>query len=276
MLDDVGHNRCMKNRTTDSNSLTTGLILAVAIVLMGNTMPSQLINEFADQHPAAAPSEPPEIQPIEPAILSRGTDDQPMVALTFDACSTWAASDYDDSVIEILKEQQAPATLFLGGLWMLRHPEETRTLHESPLFEIANHAHSHPDMTKLEKDEIDRELTFTQLAALHLTGEQPGYFRPPYVRKNDKLVERAARYGMLTVQYDLASGDADENLSPEAIADNVLDNIRPGSIVVLHMNNPDLPTAEALPLILEGLRELELEPATVSQLLEAGASPERL
>ncbi len=253
----------------------TGLVLSSVLAAgCASTMPQTLVDEFADAHPAAAPEEAPRVRRVAPAVLSRGATDQPLVALTFDACSTWVEADYDAQVIAVLREHEAPATLFLGGLWMLRFDALTRELHDDPLFEIANHAHAHPDMTELDTGKVDRELAFAQLAALSVTGEQPLYFRPPYVRKNAQLVERAAALGLLTVQYDLASGDADEALAAADIAAHVLDNVRPGSIVVLHMNNPDLPTAEALPDILAGLKERGLEPVTVSRLLEAGAVPD--
>ena len=242
-----------------------GFLLQGCALLPGEKMDAQLISAFSEQHPDAAPARAPRIRPLEPRVIEHGEREGNQVALTFDACSTWAEAKYDPRVIDILRETGTPATLFLGGLWMLRHDDVTRELADEPLFELANHAHSHPDMTTLDNDKIDRELAFTQLAALHVYGQQPRLFRPPYVRNNEQLTERAARLGLVTVQYDIASGDADRKLKPEAIARDVLSRIRAGSIVVLHMNNPDLPTAEALPMIIEGLREKGLEAVKVSR-----------
>lgn len=247
-------------------------LLLVGMSVAGADIPSALVEDFNESHPAAAVSgqDVPTPEPAPEQVLWRGDDAHNTVALTFDACSTWAEGDYDEAVIDLLREYEVPATLFLGGMWMLRHPQQTRELRDDPLFEIANHAHAHPDMTELDADEMDAQLVFAQLAAWSITGELPRFFRAPYVRKNDLLVERAARLGLLTVQYDVASGDADERLGADEIAAHVLEHVEPGSIVVLHMNNPELPTAEALPLIFEGLRERDLVPVTIGGMREAG------
>ncbi len=229
-------------------------------------MPEEVLNDFQKAHPGHAPESLPQIKKQEPEVLERVTKARAGVALTFDACSTWEASGYDPRVIELLRQTETPATLFLGGLWMLRHQEVTQELHKDPLFELGNHSYSHPDLTHNDPSDISRELGYTQLIAYELTGETPVYFRPPHVKKDDKVVEIAGKWGMVTVQYDIASGDADAEACPEEIADYVVGTARPGSIVVLHMNNPDLPTAKALPRIILGLQLRGLEPVTVCEL----------
>ncbi|WP_291318929.1 polysaccharide deacetylase family protein [Desulfonatronospira sp.] len=229
-------------------------------------MPQDVLAGFKKAHPDLTPKTPPAIEQKRPQVLERFQDSASEVALTFDACSTWQKTGYDPEVIEILKKTETPATLFLGGLWMLRYSQETEALHDNDLFELGNHSYSHPDLTRHDPSVIRQELGYTQLIARKLTGEMPKLFRPPYVKKNSDVVDTAGELGMLTVQYDIASGDADVEASPEKIADYVLDSVRPGSIVILHMNNPELPTAEALPRIITGLELRGLKPVTVSQL----------
>jgi len=53
---------------------------------------------------------------------------------------------------------------------------------------------------------------------------------------------------------------------------NVLDNARPGSIIVFHINGRGWKTGDALPIILQGLRERGLRFVHVSQLM-ASARP---
>lgn len=51
----------------------------------------------------------------------------------------------------------------------------------------------------------------------------------------------------------------------------VLDQVRPGSVIVLHVTEANAPmTDEALPHILAGLAERGLEPALLSEVLGAG------
>ena len=246
----------------------TALPLTVNTTINAEPLGSDLIEDFEATHPEFASSKTLTASPVTPQAMATGPDTDKRVALTFDACSTWGRADYDPRVIDILRETGTPATLFLGGLWMARHPEITRDLHEDRAFEIGNHGHAHRDMTTIDHVTMDRELGFTQLIAEALTGEQPRYFRAPYVRKNDQVVERAALFGLTTIQYDIASGDADPDADPQAISDYVTSQAEPGSIVVLHMNDPQLPTAKALPAIIDTLRDQGYTLVTVGELLD--------
>lgn len=268
------------------SSLIFCLLICVAVWILPalpawtEEMPEDVLDGFKRAHPDLAPEVSPVIEQKSPEVLKRIESDLSKVALTFDACSTWQKTGYDPDVIKILKKTETPATLFLGGLWMLNYSQETEALHGNNLFELGNHSYSHPDLTRHDPSVIRQELGYTQLIARKLTGEMPRLFRPPYVKKNNDVVDIAGELGMLTVQYDIASGDADENASPKEIADYVIDSVRPGSIVILHMNNPDLPTAEALPRIIAGLELRGLKPVTVSELkktalLSPGQSPDQ-
>lgn len=240
--------------------------ILIAIPVWAGNVPEEVLTDFQRAHPDLVLESSPKIEKKDPEVLERVTGKDAKVALTFDACSTWEVTGYDPEVIEILEETKTPATLFLGGLWMLKYAEETKALYDNPLFELGNHSYSHPDLTRQDPSVIRQELGYTQLIAKKLTGEIPSYFRPPYVKINDEVVHIAGELGMLTIQFDIASGDADPEASSAEIADYVVDSVRPGSIVVLHMNNPNLPTAKALPRIIQGLEQRGLEPVTISEL----------
>ena len=244
------------------------LVLIFAPVT-GWAFPSDLVRAFNADHPELAFRDPPEIVPLLPEVVAHGAREESRVALTFDACSRWSGNRLNEELLALLREKQMPATLFLGGRWMYEHPELTRELHADPQFELGNHAHAHPDLTELETDDIRVQIAYAQLMALTLTGELPRFFRPPYVRYDERVLAVAAEFGARTIQYDVASGDADADADADAVARHVLDSVEPGSIVVLHLHNPDLVTARALPKILDGLAERGLEPVTVGDLLDA-------
>jgi peptidoglycan/xylan/chitin deacetylase (PgdA/CDA1 family) len=87
------------------------------------------------------------------SIFDHAATSQKMVALTFDADMTpgmlrelkskKVASWYDERVIETLRQQQVPATLFLTGLWIEAYSAATKELSANPLFELGNHSYSH-------------------------------------------------------------------------------------------------------------------------------------
>ncbi|HEV2309816.1 MAG TPA: polysaccharide deacetylase, partial [Acidimicrobiia bacterium] len=74
--------------------------------------------------------------------------------------------------------------------------------------------------------------------------------------------------GVTVIQYDLASGDAFGTSVP-AIVRNVLNNTRPGSIIVMHITGGNTAplTAYALPQVVAGLRQRGFTLARLSDLL---------
>lgn len=89
-------------------------------------------------------------------------------------------------------------------------------------------------------------------------------FRPPFGDYDDALVETAAEVGLKTIQWDVDTLDWKE-LSAKEIAARVLGRAQAGSIILMH--NDGKHTAEALPLIIEGLTNKGLGFCTVSDLV---------
>ena len=207
-----------------------------------------------------------------PPIIEHGPRDSKKIALTFDACPTGKPDEYDEQVVGVLLREKVPATLFLSGRWVEKNPEKAKLLAGQAQFEIAGHSFYHPHMTEKPDDRDLRELKRTQAIIRKITGKTPRYFRPPYGEVDERVVKLAASAGLTTIQYDIASGDPDPELSPQRIARVILRDARGGSIVVFHMNRNGVHTAEALPEIIEGLRKKGFELVTVGELLKEGKS----
>ena len=88
-----------------------------------------------------------------PLSFDHASTSEKIVALTFDADMTpgmlrelksgRVASWYNKKVIDTLRQQQVPATLFLTGLWIEAYSDATKDLAADPLFELASHSYSH-------------------------------------------------------------------------------------------------------------------------------------
>ena len=65
----------------------------------------------------------------------------------------------------------------------------------------------------------------------------------------------AQRLGVTVVSFDVLSGDAVPGTPALEIEKNVLENIRPGAIIIMHFNRPEWNTAEALAKIIPALRK---------------------
>ena len=213
---------------------------------------------------------PPPPAPVQPQVIFHGDRRRNQVALTFDACATKIASGYDEAVIRILIETRTPATLFLGGKWMLEHPGETRRLAAVDWFELGNHSFLHPHMTRIPDDLVRQELAWTQTVMYALTGRQAFFYRPPYGEHDERISRIAAEAGLITVQFDLASGDPDPGISKERLLRSVTTGARNGSIVVMHMNGRGWKTAEALPDIITELRRKGFNLVTVGEMMREG------
>jgi len=239
------------------------VILLVSVILMLHKGPSQNIKENSDRG-------------------QKGNKKQ--IALTFDACMTYgmekklkdgrAKSYYNKPVIDELIKEEVPATLFLTGLWAKNYPEVTKSLSQNPLFEIGNHSYSHPAFTTMcfglpyiKPSDKENEFRLSQEVLTKLTGKTPTLFRFPGGCFGKSDLELAKKYGLNVVGWDLASGDAFNN-NAKSIIKRVESRVKPGSIVVMHMNGDiDAPeTANALPEIISYLKSEGYTFVKVSQL----------
>ena len=210
----------------------------------------------------------PAPQATLPQVIYHGTRSEKRIAITFDACSSPHGGKVDKKLVQILVDNQIPATLFLGGKWVLDQPLEAKYLASVPFFEIASHAFHHPHLTRMTPVAIKQELQAAQNAIETVTGVRPQYFRAPYGEYNGELVRIAASLGLTTIQFDLASGDPDKNITTERLSRYVIHNAKAGSIVVMHINTHGWHTADALPSIVKGLRAQGYHFVTISELLD--------
>ena len=134
--------------------------------------------------------------------------------------------------------------------------------------EIGTHSWSH---ARLSRRPVRAwvELVRSSRALAASGAPRPRLFRPPYLDWSRSLGVAGAVAGMRPVGWDVDPRDW-EARDPDEIIGRVYDDASGGSIVLLH-DRPDCrATLEALPAIVEGLRDLGLRPVTVSELL---ASP---
>ncbi len=208
--------------------------------------------------------------PAEPAAFAHGPRLSARIALTFDACTTPGPSPYDPRIAAELEAMHVPATIFVGGGWAREEGPELAAMARNPLFEIGNHAFTHPHLTRLSDAGIRDELLRAQAEIAFWTGRAPTLFRPPYGEYDARVLRVAAELGLTTVEYDLPSGDPDARASARSLVSWVLREARPGSIVVMHINHPAFHTAEALPAIVRGLRARGFDLVTVGELRSPG------
>jgi peptidoglycan/xylan/chitin deacetylase (PgdA/CDA1 family) len=183
------------------------------------------------------------------------------VALTFDD-GPGPATQRD--VLPALRRYRARATFFLIGGNIAGYPSAPRQ--EEALGTVADHTWTHANLTALSTGSIDSELSRTKDAIRRATGRGPNLFRPPYGARNATVDAAGHSLGLLEVMWSIDSYDARGAKSWQEVAHNVLNNVQPGSIVLMHENLPT--TVEALRReILRVLVHRKFELVTVGELL---------
>ncbi len=204
---------------------------------------------------------------VHAGVILHGLRTERKIALTFDACSTREPSAYDERVTQVLVDTHTPATIFLGGKWILEEEKHARYLASLPQFELANHTYLHPHLTTISDDRIRDELRKTQEELARIAGRPAKLFRPPYGEYDERVVRIAAEMNLTTIEYDLPSGDPAKSVPKSKLIEYVTSMARSGSIVVMHINRHGWHTAEALPEIIRNLRGRGFKLVTVGELL---------
>jgi peptidoglycan/xylan/chitin deacetylase (PgdA/CDA1 family) len=192
----------------------------------------------------------------------------PAVALTFDDGPTAARVD---EILDALATRRIRATFFVNGVELAATPEAGRRLVAAG-HELGNHTYSHARMVFRSPGFIRDEVERTD--SLIRSSGQPGaiYFRPPFCYKLVGLPWFLARTGRTTVTWDVEPDSyPDVAASAPAIVGHVLERVRPGSIILLHIWHDSRHTSRAaIPMIVDGLQAKGYRFVTVSELVGMG------
>ncbi|MFI0235240.1 polysaccharide deacetylase family protein [Streptomyces sp. NPDC016845] len=245
--------------------------------------------------PATSPSHPP--PHTAPPTLAPGPagltrvfasaerQERRTVALTFDADMTAdqgaraASGEHFDNprLIAALRALRVPATVFMTGRWAEQYPAQAKDIGGDPLFEVANHSYSHHAFTgdcyglpsvPAGRMRADVERAFAAFRAAGVRHVVP-YFRFPGGCYDRAALRALAPAGVTAVQWDVVSGDAFAT-DARAVERQVLDGVRPGSVVVMHCTRSAAPTTErVVRAVVPALRAKGYRFVRVSELLGA-------
>jgi peptidoglycan/xylan/chitin deacetylase (PgdA/CDA1 family) len=201
-------------------------------------------------------------------MLGRVETAAPVLALTFDDGPT---AQFTAEVLDILRQRQVKATFFVVGEALDRNPALGRQIVAGG-HEPGNHSYSHTRLILQPLSFIRQEIERTdQLTAV---AGQAGYegaihFRPPNGKKLILLPYYLATTGRETITWTVAPESAPDEAG--LIVARVLEQARPGSIILLHvMYASRAESRAALPGIIDGLQAKGHRFVTLSELLAAG------
>jgi peptidoglycan/xylan/chitin deacetylase (PgdA/CDA1 family) len=197
--------------------------------------------------------------------VSRVDTTRKVVAITFD---DGPSEIYATQILADLRRYDARATFYVIGAAASEHPVALRSL-VTARQEIGNHTYSHRRLVFVSTGTAADEVSSAD-AVIRAAGYRgPINVRPPYAKKLLSLPWGLRAHGRITVMWDLEP-DSLEGIRDDAQAMTryVVDNVRPGSIVLLHpWAEGNAATRQALPEILAALQGSGYSFVTVSELL---------
>lgn len=208
----------------------------------------------------------PNLVRLPPASLARGE-----IAITFD---DGPDPEVTPRILEILERHGARATFFCIADKAARHPELCREIVRRG-HGLENHSRRHSHAFALHGlGGLRREIAAAQSALAAASGRVPQFFRPPAGLRNPLLDPVLHQLGLRLVSwtrrgFDTRSGD------PRKVAGRLTQGLAAGDILLLHDGGcartaqGDPVVVEALPLVLDAARGLELRPVALGQAFAA-------
>ena len=187
-----------------------------------------------------------------------------IVALTFD---DGPYPPYTQELLAVLAEENVKATFFMVGANAAAHPEVARQVAQAG-HAIGVHTLNHVDLLKMDKKQQTYQIAVGKLVLQEITGVEPRLFRPPHGFRDWQIMKIAAGTGLKTVNWSILSKDW-LNPAPEEIARRTLEQVKPGSIILLHDGDspynkmPRANTVQAVGMIIKELKKQGYEFVTL-------------
>lgn len=201
-------------------------------------------------------------------LIPRVETDKKVVALTLDDAPT----EYTESVLKTLKQKDVPATFFVIGSLLEKHPELGKKI-VSEGHQIGNHSYSHKRFLLKSQSYIDKEIQTTNTLIRQTGYESEIFFRPPNGKKLIGLPWYLSQHNIRTIMWDVEPDTyVPSNLQGTARTDYIvhfaIEHTTPGSIILLHPFCQSCDSdREAIGDIIDGLKAEGYTFVTVSQLL---------
>ncbi len=189
-----------------------------------------------------------------------------IIALTMDACGGPHGDGYDAELINYLRREKIPATLFVTGKWIDANYSTFLELSRDTLFEIENHGLMHQPCSVDGESEYgirgtpDVPDAFDEIEAnarkiKAITGRRPLFYRSATAYTDEACAKIARTLNITTVSFDVLSGDAVPFTPVEVIKRNILSAVKPGALIILHFNRPLWYSYESLREVIPQLRK---------------------
>ena len=196
---------------------------------------------------------------------------EPNIYLTFDDGPIPEVTPW---VLQLLKQYNAKATFFCIGDNVRKHPEIFQSI-VAEGHSIGNHTFHHLKGTETAAEEYLKNIELFEATIRTLNDEfratsdesphtsylipHTSLFRPPYGKMTSEQAKKVESKGYKIVMWDVLSADFDTTISAEKCLENVLKNIKSGSVIVFHDSlKAEKNLRYVLPKVLEFIKSKQL------------------
>lgn len=166
-----------------------------------------------------------------------GSNEQKYIYLTFD---NGYEAGYTEKILEVLKQNNVPATFFLTAHYINSEPDLVKRMIEEGHI-IGNHTVNHKSMPELDNDTIKKEVMDLHTAVYEKFGYEMKYIRPPKGEYSQRTIEYTNTLGYKTVMWSFAYDDWEDAKQgrEEYGKKKILDNVHNGEVMLLHSTSKD-------------------------------------
>lgn len=192
-------------------------------------------------------------------LINHIETNEKVVALTFDNPNPSTI----DQLLELFDKQNIKVTFFVTGKYIEEHPEYIKIIKEKG-HELGNSSYSHTRMIYENPNFIRQEIEKTDQLLQQIGVKDEILFRAPYGRKFIVLPYILSKMNKKDILWDIDPHDYDKT-NPDEISKYVIEQVKPGSIVLLHNRKQ---TLMALEVMVKELKVKGYSFKTISEMLK--------
>lgn len=192
------------------------------------------------------------------------------VALTFD---DGPDAEFTPKILEVLREKNVKAAFFIIGQNAQKAPEVLKKIVAEGHI-IGNHSHTHDTLINiLHSRKLRTNILGCSAVIEDLAGVTPRFYRAPFGFKNPSTGDVLNDLGMICIGWQARVFDG-LGKNANALTNRMIRKAKPGGVLLLHDGSGPQgesdrkATLDALPRIIDGLRERGLTFKRLDELLE--------
>ena len=172
--------------------------------------------------------------------------------------------------MDVLERYGVKATFFLIGQNVNSNTMSIMQRQVRMGCELANHTYTHEDLAYKSAQDIRNQVAWCSSAIKNTVGVDVKFFRAPNLSVNNTVYQNVD----LAFIQGITCNDWESYVSAQQRANTVINSVQDGSIVLLHDFQGNNNTVQALPTIIQTLKNQGYTFVTLSELFEAkGVNP---